>query len=326
MKLIKMNNQPSVNALAQPLVQALIANAAALRLAVDTLTNGTVVVDAGIAVLGGIEAGRRIAEICLGGLGRVSIRAGGDFSHSPWQLDVYTSNPVLACLASQYAGWSLEYGEGKSAFNALGSGPARAIGSHEPLFQELGYRDAFDKACLVLEVKDRPPVEIAEKVANSCAIKPQDLTFILTPTTSLCGAVQVVARSLEVSLHRVHTLGFPLSAIVDGMATAPICPPSNDFIVAMGRTNDAIMYGGYVKLYVDCGDSDAEDLARKLPSSSSRDYGKPFAEIFKNYKYNFYAIDPGLFSPARITICSVRTGKAYHGGKFNEALLDRSFS
>ena len=72
-----MNNQPSVNGLAQPLVQALIANAAALRLAVDSLANGTVVVDAGIAVLGGIEAGRRIAEICLGGLGRVSIRAGG---------------------------------------------------------------------------------------------------------------------------------------------------------------------------------------------------------------------------------------------------------
>nr|MBA3493281.1 methenyltetrahydromethanopterin cyclohydrolase [Gammaproteobacteria bacterium] len=144
-----MNKQLSVNGLAQPLVQALIANAAALRLAVDTLANGTVVVDAGIAVLGGIEAGRRIAEICLGGLGRVSIRAGGDFSHSPWQLDVVTSNPVLACLASQYAGWSLEYGEGEGAFRALGSGPARAIGSHEPLFQELGYRDAFDQACLV---------------------------------------------------------------------------------------------------------------------------------------------------------------------------------
>jgi len=321
-----MNKQLSVNGLAQPLVQALIANAAALRLAVDTLANGTVVVDAGIAVLGGIEAGRRIAEICLGGLGRVSIRAGGDFSYSPWQLDVYTSNPVLACLASQYAGWSLEYDEGEGAFKALGSGPARAIGSHEPLFQELGYRDAFDKACLVLEVKERPPVEIAEKVANACAIKPQDLTFILTPTTSLCGAVQVVARSLEVSLHRVHTLGFPLPAIVDGMATAPICPLSDDLIVAMGRTNDAIMYGGDVTLYVDCGDSDAEHLARNLPSSSSRDYGKPFAEIFQDYKYNFYAIDPGLFSPARITISSVRTGKTYHGGKFNEVLLDQSFS
>ena len=175
-------------------------------------------------------------------------------------------------------------------------------------------------ACLVLEVKERPPVEIAEKVANACAIKPQDLTLILTPTTSLCGAVQVVARSLEVSLHRVHTLGFPLSAIVDGMATAPVCPPSKDLITAMGRTNDAIMYGGYVKLFVDCGDSEAEDLARKLPSNSSRDYGKPFAETFKDYKYNFYAIDPGLFSPARITISSVRTGKTYHAGPVREAM------
>jgi len=238
----------------------------------------------------------------------------GEHAEGPWEFLWVTEFPLL------------EYDEGEGAFKALGSGPARAIGSHEPLFQELGYRDAFDKACLVLEVKERPPVEIAEKVANACAIKPQDLTFILTPTTSLCGAVQVVARSLEVSLHRVHTLGFPLPAIVDGMATAPICPLSDDLIVAMGRTNDAIMYGGDVTLYVDCGDSDAEHLARNLPSSSSRDYGKPFAEIFQDYKYNFYAIDPGLFSPARITISSVRTGKTYHGGKFNEVLLDQSFS
>ena len=35
-----------------------------------------------------------------------------------------------------------------------------------------------------------------------------------------------------------------LHNIVDGMATAPLPPPAPSFVVAMGRTNDAIIYGG----------------------------------------------------------------------------------
>ena len=276
-------NAPSVNTLTAPLVRALIEDALALRLAVGKLSNGTVVVDAGINVHGGLEAGRRIAEICLGGLGQVHLRAGKAFANWPWHLDVHTSYPVIACLASQYAGWSLQHGEGKGAFFALGSGPARAMGSREELFKELDYQDPGESACMVIEVGQTPPVEVADKIATQCGIKPGNLTLILTPTSSLAGGVQVVARSLEVALHKVHALGFPLEAVVDGAATAPVCPPAQDFITAMGRTNDAILFGGHVHLFVDAPDADAEDLANKLPSSASKDYGKPFAQVFKAY-------------------------------------------
>lgn len=318
-------NLPSLSALTAPLVACLIADAQALRLAVSTLANGTVVVDAGISVPGGLEAGRQIAEICMGGLGRVKLRAGKAFADWPWQIDVYSSNPVIACLASQYAGWSLEHGEGKGAYRAMGSGPGRAIGSREPLFDELGYRDKGKQACLVIEVSEPPPVELADKIAKQCKIKPESLTLILTPTTSLCGAVQVVARSLEVALHKVHALEFPLHQVIDGACTAPLCPPSNDFVTAMGRTNDAILFGGHAHLFVDCGDADAKDLAQRLPSSASKDYGKPFAEVFKAYKYNFYEIDPMLFSPARVTVTSMKTGKTFQAGKLDEKLLGQSF-
>jgi methenyltetrahydromethanopterin cyclohydrolase len=321
-----MSNTPSVNALTAPLVQALMDDAAALRLAVDKLSNGTVVIDAGIQVPGGLEAGRRIAEICLGGLGQVRLRAGTVFANWPWHLDVYSFNPVIACLASQYAGWSLQHGEGKGAFFALGSGPARAMGSREELFKELGYRDPGERACMVIEVGQMPPVEVADKIASQCGIKPENLTLILTPTTSLAGSVQVVARSLEVALHKVHALGFPLEAIIDGAATAPVCPPSQDFITAMGRTNDAILFGGHVHLFVEANDVDVEDLARKLPSSASKDYGKPFAQIFKACNYNFYDIDPMLFSPAKVTVTSLKTGKTFQAGGLDEALLEQSFS
>ena len=118
----------SVNARTRPLVDALVAEAPSLRIAVERLANGTQVIDAGIKVPGGLEAGRRIAEICLGGLGQVRIRAGSAFANWMVHVDVYTSDPIIACLGSQYAGWSLEHGQGKGAFRALGSGPGARVG------------------------------------------------------------------------------------------------------------------------------------------------------------------------------------------------------
>jgi len=317
---------PGVNARTEQAVTALIADAAALRLGVDRLANGTTIIDAGIGVPGGVEAGRRIAEICMGGLGRIAITAGSGIANWPWQLEVGSSNPVIACLASQYAGWSLSHGEGKEAFYALGSGPARAMGSKEPLFAELQYRETHDKACLILEVDKIPPVEIADKVAEYCGISAQDLSLILTPTTSLSGAVQVVARVLEVALHKVHELEFPLNAIVDGAGSAPLCPPAGDFMTAMGRTNDAIIFAGRVHLYVACSDSDAEALAGQLPSAGSQDFGRPFAQIFKDYDYDFYKVDKLLFSPAEALVTSVKSGRSFRAGSIREDLLEQSFA
>ncbi len=320
-----MNKQASVNTLSAPLVERLVANADTYRVVVETLDNGARIVDAGINVPGGLEAGRLITEICLGGLGSVNLRAGNSFSNWSWFLDVHSTNPVIACLGSQYAGWSLAHGEGKGAFNALGSGPGRAMGSREELFTELDYRDQAESACLVVEVDQVPPVALVDKIAAQCGIGAGQLTLILTPTSSLAGSIQVVGRVLEVALHKVHTLHFPLDKVVDGAGSAPICPPGTDFLTAMGRTNDAILFGGYVHLFVDSDDESASKLAAELPSSSSKDYGKPFAEIFKAVNYDFYQIDPFLFSPAKVTVSSLKTGNSFHAGRLDEDLLIESF-
>ncbi len=104
--------------------------------------------------------------------------------------------------------------------------------------------------------------------------------MLYAPTGSLAGSVQVVARVLEVALHKAHALQFPLEHIVDGIGTAPIAPPVPDFVNAMGRTNDAIIYGGRVQLYVRGRDEAAKRLADELPSRGCPAYGEPFAEIF----------------------------------------------
>jgi methenyltetrahydromethanopterin cyclohydrolase len=314
-------DNPSVNTLTAPLVASLIADADRLRIKVSRLANGCCIVDAGIEVPGGIEAGRRIAEICMGGLGNVSLAS----MDGEWMINVGASSPVIACLGSQYAGWSLNHGEGKQAFRALGSGPGRALAVKEDLYKELQYRDKADSATLVLEVDSPPPQEIVDKVSRDCNVAPDKLTFILTPTRSLAGVVQIVARVLEVALHKVHALHFPLDKIVDGLAAAPLPPPAPDFLNAMGRTNDAIIFGGRVHLFVEGDDEQAKDLAQKLPASASKDYGKPFAKVFKDVKYDFYQIDPMLFAPAQATVTAVASGNTFQSGARDDALLKKSF-
>ncbi len=316
-----MHNPPSINALSQPLVDAFIAQASKLNCHVLQHNTGATIVDAGIVATGGMEAGRLIAKICMGGLGRVKLMQSPQFKNYPTIINSYSSSPVLACLGSQYAGWHLSH----EKFFSLGSGPARSIAQREELFKELAYKDSAEKTVLVLETDKIPPAEIIEKVARDTNIKPENLTFILTPTTSLAGTTQVVARVLEVALHKLHTLHFPLNQIVEGVGSAPLPPISSDFLTAMGRSNDAILFGGLVQLNVNCSDAEAKKLARDLPSNSSKDYGKPFADIFKAVNMDFYQIDPLLFSPAMVNITNLQTGNSFVGGELNDVLLNQSF-
>lgn len=320
-----MNNHLSINQLTDPLVQDLISRAAALRVTVSRDESGASIIDAGISSAGGLEAGRVISEICLGGLGTVALTTTNSVAQWPLSVQVHSTNPVIACLGSQYAGWQLSHGEGKEAFFALGSGPGRAAALREPLFKELAYEDKSDKVCFVMEVDKNPPTELLKKMAEQCGIKAEDMTVILTPTKSLAGVVQIVARVLETSIHKAHELKFPLENILDGAGNAPLCPPIPDFVQAMGRTNDAILFAGRVQLFVNGADDDAKALANDLPSSTSKDYGKPFAQVFKDAEYDFYKIDQMLFSPAQVSVTAVESGNTYFGGKVDEKLLNESF-
>ena len=315
----------SVNGLAAPALARLRDDADRLRVAVSHDDRGVTIIDAGIAVPGSIEAGVWVAQICMGGLGDVRLVTN---SREGWHsgLQVHSSQPVLACLASQYAGWSLAASKeetGAKKFFALGSGPARALACKEDLFQELGYRDHSAHGVIVLEVDRPPPAVVIDKLLRDCALAPEGLTIVLTPTTSLAGTTQVVARVLEVALHKAHTLGFALEHIVEGNASAPLPAPSADGVEAMGRTNDAILYGGQVHLGVR-GEADAaRELALKLPSLTSRDYGRSFAELFKAAGYDFYKLDAALFAPAEVWVSHLESGQTWHAGALNMALLHK---
>ena len=93
----------------------------------------------------------------------------------------------------------------------------------------------------------------------------------------------------------------------------------------MGRTNDAIIYAGRVHLYVTGPATEAKSLAERLPSSTSRDFGRPFAQLFRQFEGDFYAIDPLLFSPAEVIVTALESGESFHAGQLDSALLDESF-
>lgn len=314
----------SLNALAGALVDRMIEDAPRLRIGVSRGASDETLIDCGASHTGGIEAGLRLAAICMGGLGDVTLAPSSATPRWPWHVVVRTSDPVTACLASQYAGWSLAQTDGER-YSALGSGPARALARREPLFEELAHAESADRAVLVLEADRPPPRAIVEKVVGDCGVHAHRLAILYAPTRSLAGAVQIAARVVEVALHKAHALRFPLDRIVDAMGSAPLSPPHPDFSTGMGRTNDSIIFGGSVQLFVAGPEAEAKALAEKLPSSASRDYGSPFANVFSRNNSDFYAVDPMLFSPAEILVTALETGASFRAGRIDPDLLDASF-
>jgi methenyltetrahydromethanopterin cyclohydrolase len=324
------NSPISVNAGAQPLLQRLINQAQTLRVGVSKDSLGVCTVDAGLHHVGSVAAGVLIAEICMAGLGQVRLLTPTNDAATGWPtwLQVSSSQPVLACLASQYAGWSLAASKeetGGKKFFCLGSGPARALAGKESLFNDIGYSDpgrGHTPGVLVMEVDRLPPAVVVQKILRDCALQPEALSLLITPTTSLAGTTQVVARVLEVALHKAHSMGFEMSHIIEGTASAPLPAPSPDGVQAMGRTNDAILYGGRVHLQVRGGDAAAaRSLAQRLPCALSRDYGRSFADIFTQAGFDFYKIDPALFAPAEVWVSHLDSGQSWHAGALNMALL-----
>lgn len=299
----------------------MVNSAAALHAVVQEIAGATVL-DLGIAVPGGLEAGVQLAQLCLADLATVAVVSGDTTLWPGPAVAVRTDHPVAACLASQYAGWQLAHGK----FFALGSGPMRAAGSKEPLFNDIGLRELATRVVGILETRKLPPPEIVEQIAHSCNVEPREVCLAVAPTASLAGSVQVVARSVETALHKLHELHFDVSRVVSGWGVAPLPPIAKDDLAAIGRTNDAILYGGDVTLYVRGDDDSLRQLGPQVPSCSSSDYGRPFGEIFRHYNYDFYKIDPLLFSPARICFMNLDTGQTHRFGKLNPALVHKSFT
>ncbi len=311
----------NLNTRAAELCRQLAEDHQRLRIGVQTSGCGCRLIDCGIGVPGGLEAGRRLAEICLAGLGRVEFVPSAVELATGLAVMVTTDHPVAGCMASQYAGWQIAAGK----FFAMGSGPIRAAAAKEPIFDKIGFRERPEHAVGILESRELPPAEVCQDIARQCGVAAERLTLLVAPTASLAGSVQVVARSVETALHKLFELGFDLGRVASGAGTAPLPPASADDLTAIGRTNDAILYGGEVQLWVHGDDASLESIGPQVPSGASSDYGQPFSAIFEKYNRDFYQIDPHLFSPAVVTLANLDTGHTFRFGHTLPRVIHESF-
>jgi methenyltetrahydromethanopterin cyclohydrolase len=310
----------SLNERALGIANTMAADAAALRLSVG-MTAGARVLDCGITAEGGLQAGLGLARVCLAGLGEVAIVPGTLADLPCPQVQVRTDQPVLACMASQYAGWQVAV----DRFFAMGSGPMRAAYGKEELFDHIPGREQAAAAVGVLETREQPTDAVIAFLCQRLQLPAEKLTLLVAPTASQAGTLQIVARTVETALHKLFELKFDLRQIVSGFGVAPLPPVAAKDRLAIGRTNDAILYGGRVVLWVRSDDDLLAQVGPKVPSSASPDHGAPFADIFERYGRQFYKIDPLLFSPALVTFQNLASGRSHTFGRVEVDVLRRSF-
>lgn len=316
----------SLNAAAHRAAEDLLADAAAFGAAVETRA-GVRVVDCGVRVRGGDAAGLVMARVALAGRAAVDLlppgAAAGAWPGCPWPtVSVSSAEPVAACLASQYAGWKVSV----PGYFAMASGPIRAAIGREELFTHIGLTERPDVAVGLLEAGKLPPESVCAELAVAAGVPPERVVLLVARTASAAGTLQVIARSLETALHKLHDLAFDLTRIRSGRGVAPLAPVPADDLVAIGRTNDAILYGGTVELEVSGDDASLEAIGPRAVSRASDAYGKPFLELFERAGRDFYALDPALFAPAALEFVNVDTGRRQRFGGVAPEIVARSFT
>jgi methenyltetrahydromethanopterin cyclohydrolase len=310
-----------LNTRASQLAESFLASAATLRIAVHDIPGGGRVFDCGVAAEGGLGAGLALAQACTAGLAEISLIP-GEVAGLGWpQVLVATDHAVPACLFSQYAGWQI----GVEKFFAMGSGPMRALAAREEVFKKLDYRETAPTTVGVLEGRNLPTPAVFQFIAEKTGVAPKDTTLLVAPTASAAGNFQVVARVVETALHKLFEVGFDVTRIRSAVGTAPLSPVARDDLAGIGRTNDAILYGGRVTLWVRGDDESIAAIGPKVPAMASAVYGEPFLKIFEQAGHDFYKIDPHLFSPAEIVFQNLDTGNVQVFGKIAPEVLKQSF-
>jgi len=314
-----------LNKRAMRLVRELLGETDYFNVKAHTLANWATVIDMGAETAGSWRAAEYFTRITLGDL--------CSFNYGRWQHDAETSfaavqlaveRPLIACLASQIAGWQLGEGE----FATIGSGPARAVAAVEgdPYMEMTPYRESADEVVLCVQDSRRPTTEMAASVAENCGVNPEKVYLLLAPAACLVGSVQVSARILEQVCHKMWENGFDAAKVTNCRGSAPVAPIVKDEVKSMGRINDALLYGSETEFWVDAPDGEIKEIVGKLTSKdSSPQYGTPFEEIFEAAGRDFFHIDHQVHSIGRIRIHSVRTGTSFASGEYHHELIGKSF-
>ena len=224
----------------------------ALRVAVSHGSLGETLVDAGAGAPGGIAAGLRLARICMGGLGDVTlgtrrraaalalVRDGRDLAAGAG-LPRAASMPAGACRTA------------RSQMRSSPSAPARPARwrARKPCSTRTRLRRRSGRGGAGAGKRTRAAAAAGGAASRRRAAwrRPG------CPSCSRRRKASPAACRWSRGCWKWRCTSCTNSAsrstrVVDGMGAAPLPPPHPDFVTAMGRTNDAIIFGGRVQLYV----------------------------------------------------------------------------
>lgn len=315
----------SVNERAVYLAEKMLNDPDAYRVKVSDIC-GAHVIDCGVEAPGGWEAGKLVTKILLGGLNDVSFgifpeKIGGVYYSC---VNTFSDFAVLQQAGCNISGWELRPGKYAPVLAGPGRTLARKPGDWLEAYTD--YQDCYHKAVLTVEKGTAMDEEEVQELIDAVGVAPENLYIILAATGSTVGSVQIAARILEVTIHRLCQEGFPLESILNMHGFCVIPPTVKDDLTAMGRTNDILIYGGQATCTVDCADEEIERVIGKITSDQSPAYGVMFQEIFQKYGCDFYQVPSETYSPAKVFIINQRTGHLFTAGEFNLGILERSFS
>ncbi len=316
----------SMNIEAKKIADKMIQDAEKLKVIPSTLTNGTTVIDCGVNAKGSIKGGELFTKVCLGGISDVGISIPGDLSDvmAMPAVKVKTDFPALSTLGSQKAGWKIDV----DGYYAIGSGPGQAHKFKDnEIYQMTNYVENSDVAVITLEADSLPNEKVAQYIANECGVSCDNLVILVAPTSSLVGSIQISGRALETGIYKMHEiLDFDVTKITYAAGITPITPVDPDSLKAMGKTNDAIIFGGRAYYYIEPDENESlEELAANLPSSASDKYGQSFIELFEQANRDFYKMPNDIFAPAQVIVNDMVTGQMYHTGFIDLERLKKSF-
>lgn len=314
----------SINEEAVKVVKNVIKDAARLGVKINKLSNGTTILDMGINADGSWQAGIEFVKLNMGNLGMVDIvpYQVGDLELSG--VLVHSDQVVTSTIASQIAGWKITNGDN----TIIGSGPARAqaIVESDYYFEMTDYRDQNDECVLCLQMEKLPDVNIANQVAKACGVTPENIYLVVAPSASLVGSIQVAARSVEQTVHKMFEHDFNLKNIKFAKGLAPIAPIINDETEAMGRINDALLYGGYSEFWVDCDDDEIIQVINHLVSGASDHCGEPFSKLYSEAENDFYKMDKNIHAMSKVKMHNMKTGKLFEAGTIHTDVIKESYT
>ena len=171
-----------------------------------------------------------------------------------------------------------------------------------------------------------PTTTVVDYLANGSDLPPDKLTLLVAPASSLAGTLQVVARSLETALHKLHELKFDLGRSCPASAS-PRCrrwPPTSCRPSAGPTTPSSTAAGSSSG----CGPTTTQlaEIGPKVPSSASPDHGAPVRRDLRALRAATSTRSTRCCSARRRSSSTTsKTGRAHAFGRAEPEVLRRSF-